>query len=665
MQALAPDINPTAPPHTEPRPARLVITLEAFIYGLLLIFAVVMRVADLDSVVISEAEAPAALAAWHSTLPGDLPLLSAPTSPTVFWAQRIGFTLFGANELAARLLTALAGAALVLTPLLFRDLLGPRRALAFAVLLTLSPTLLLASRFSAPIIWSLLFAVAMLWFGWRYWQRHEQGDGVAAVVAGVALLLLAEPGGLLLLLMLGGALLLALSLTATDTANDDDAGQVFSQVRARLATWPLATGVGFGALLTVVVATGFMFYPAGLSSVGALVAGVAGGLGATDLTPLGVALFYEPLLWVFAAASLIVTTQRGGLTLLDRFFVAWLSLGVLAMLLFNAETYHALWITLPLMGMAAGLLADVFRDDRSQALWVPLQDEDADINRLYTTQWGRAILALVSLGLFIMLALHLQIVAREALLVEGGRLDILVTRIAASMSPVVRGGGLWTLVTILFLIVGFFLAASIWGRTTTLQGAALGLLIFMGVNGLSSGWDAAVFRASSPVEPWHGQAASSSQLHLLRQTLTDLSRRQTAGEPELPVTVVLDPTIGLTRDSAAAWVLRDFTNVQYVTDAGAARAREIVLMRAPDSNAVTTDALGVLRPVTLDLGGSYVGQRFALRNTWNAGSMQGLDFMAHWFQRRTRVAPQPDTPVVLWVRLDIYNSRPFTPASGR
>src|SRR5262245_30415330 len=105
----------------------LTITVEALAYLAILAFALVLRLANLDSTPIMASEAHNALAAWRTVMvnaPG-VPLIS--TSPLLFTLQSLSFGLFGGTELAARLATAVGGAALILTPILFRPLLGKTR----------------------------------------------------------------------------------------------------------------------------------------------------------------------------------------------------------------------------------------------------------------------------------------------------------------------------------------------------------------------------------------------------------------------------------------------------------------------------------------------------------------------------------------------------------
>lgn len=661
MQAAAQD-TPITQSHSRPHTGVVpfAISYEIIAYALLLLFALVIRLAELDSVSLSPAETAPALAAWRTFRPDTGTVAALPASPATFWAQYAGFTLLGSTELAARILTALASVGLAFAPLAFRRRLGAARTLAFCTLLTFSPGLMLAAHFSAPVIWSLVFAVVMLWAFDRFWHTDNKAYATTATVALVALCLLAEPGGIPLALILLGAGLLALMLTASDTSNEEEAPAFLTPIRARFMGWPLATGGALGVGIVVIVATGFMTFPVGLSMVGNLLGTLLSGIGRGGFEPFLTLLYYEPLLLIFAVAGVVVLVRRSAFTSIERFFVAWLSLAITAGLLFGLPNpvQYAVWLVIPLAGLAAAGLANVFSEDRTQSIWAQLQDEDPDINLLYTTRWGRVILACVWLALFTMFAMHLQVLGREALLVTNGDLFATITRVFQSTVPHIKGGGLWTLVTMLFMFVGFFLAASIWGSTTTWQGIALGLLGFMLFNNLGSGWYGAVSLAYNPVEPWHNPA-TSEQIPLLRQTLLDFAARETQGESELPISVVLDPTAGITQDGVLAWALRDFPQVEYVADARSARAAEFVIMAQP-GEVPSKDENGVIRP-DVDLGGSYVGDLYWLHKTWKRDSLQGFDFVAWWFQRRVRVKPVFADPVLLWVRVDIYNRAPYDP----
>ncbi len=125
--------------------------------------------------------------------------------PLQFHAIAGAFQLLGASEAVARIPAALAGTALVASPLLLRRWLGGTGTVAVATLLALSPALLYFSRFArndVPIaLLTLLLVVAI----WRYREgRDETADATAA------------HGGLRWLLLAAAAL--ALSFTAKESA---------------------------------------------------------------------------------------------------------------------------------------------------------------------------------------------------------------------------------------------------------------------------------------------------------------------------------------------------------------------------------------------------------------------------------------------------------------
>jgi hypothetical protein len=224
----------------------------------------------------------------------------------------------------------------------------------------------------------------------------------------------------------------------------------------------------------------------------------------------------------------------------------------------------------------------------------------------------------------------LQIVARSLLIVPEG---------AFALGQVESRSAIWVLVCLLFTITGFFMAASLWGVSTAAQGWALGLLSFALVTSLGVGWNAAVTRFDDPVELWHTPEAYTSEAFLLRSTLLEVAERQSGGFPKVVVTALAP------QDGPVAWLLRDFTQTRFVSDIGAARGAEIVLLPM------------LAQPP--DLGGSYVGQDFTLSRAWNSGSLRLLDLPAWWMQRRVRIPGTPQGVVVLWLRQDIYDGGPF------
>jgi hypothetical protein len=198
------------------------------------------------------------------------------------------------------------------------------------------------------------------------------------------------------------------------------------------------------------------------------------------------------------------------------------------------------------------------------------------------------------------------------------------------------------LITVLALLLSYFLAAGLFGNRTAAQGIGLGVLLLGIIGGLGSGWRAATTSADSPVELWH-MTTPSKDLLLLCETLVQLAERESRGFLEMPITVVTDNEVVLP-DGAAAWAVRDFVNATFVTDYTEARDQGIVLMRE--------------LPEPPALGSAYVGQLFTVEERWNSQTMLGFDALAWWLQRRTRSLADAPERAVLWLRQDVYNGVP-------
>ena len=91
--------------------------------------------------------------------------------PFLFHAAAATFALIGSSDVTARLLPALFGTALVALPILLRRELGRYGALAAAVLLTVSPSMLYFGRFIRNDIFMAVWALALFIVMWRYMER--------------------------------------------------------------------------------------------------------------------------------------------------------------------------------------------------------------------------------------------------------------------------------------------------------------------------------------------------------------------------------------------------------------------------------------------------------------------------------------------------------------
>ena len=127
---------------SEPRPT---VALEVPLYLIVLITGAWLRLHQIDRYPLSDAEASEALAALPAASEFEPPDLSS-HSPAYTVLSRLAFSLSGAGDGAARWTPAIAGAALVLTPLIIRRQFGRGPALLAAILLAVSPTVWTASR---------------------------------------------------------------------------------------------------------------------------------------------------------------------------------------------------------------------------------------------------------------------------------------------------------------------------------------------------------------------------------------------------------------------------------------------------------------------------------------------------------------------------------------
>jgi len=633
-------------PHTQPDARATGISLEAVLYAALLAFSLVLHLAALGDVPLALSETRPALAAWGDVYPqSPIGEIAAPESAAVYWAQRVGFGLLGGTELAARVVTALLGAGLTLAPLLFRDVLKPQRTFLLGVALTVSPLLFMASRFSGSMVWALLLVIVALWALKRWWFTGAPYMASTATAFGVLAVLLSGTAGVLLALVTGAALL---SATLTHAPIRDS-------VRARLQSSGWARGLAVGIGLAALISTGFALHLGGLEMIGtglaSFVAGLTPQVTNDHAAPLFLALFYEPVLWIFAIVALIVLTVQGAWSFIDRAALFALGFGLVAAFSYGqTEPQHALLLTLPLTMLASSVFAQLFYEARIP-FWPFDEVNDPDAGHLYTLQWGRYLVA-IAMGAFMLIFLfHFGTLARAWISVSASDLATFLQTLGQNPVLDAQTALVWVMVSLLFLIVGYFLSAGVWRHTTSLQGMGLALFVILLASQVSAGWYAGVFGAGNALEPYHLRA-TSDEYPLLRATLLEIARREQKGEPLIAVTVVEDSANGLTREGLLGWAVRDFPNARFVADVGAAQRDEIVIAR------VNLSPFGVNQePVNPDLGAPYVGQSFALSRAWGGVQFQPLDVFAWVLQRRARVPSLVDALVIVWVRQDVFDSQ--------
>jgi hypothetical protein len=602
---------------------RLAVTGEFVAYLVIAGLALALYFAALGAVPMSTVESREALAAWRAVSPDASGERIVAQSPLLFLLQSIVFATLGANETTARGLTALAGVALVLSPLLFRGLFGAGRAFFFSLLLLGSPVLLISARSSGVAVWSLLLAGLALWAFWRARVTGQGSYGVVMVVAFAALILLSEPGGAVLALILAGAALLTL-LTAPPRDEDDEADVPEAPENTlflglRNVPWTMAGLIA--GLIVLLVGTGFLLYPSGLSAIGEAIGGFARGFGRGSggqipfMLPAVIALFYEPFTLLFALVGIVILVRGDALSAVDRFLASWAVLGVFAALVFGgARPDHALWITVPLAGLAAHTITRMMASRTEEMIFA-------------IPTWARWGVAIAVVALMCLFTLSFQSAARSLLTTP----DEIVPTVDVSTLILL-------ILSVLFVIVGFFMVASLWDSRTALNGLGLGALIFGLLTSMGSGWNTAVAQSEDPSRLWDGEAVTFNAA-LLRQTLIEISDRQSRG-----FTYYLPVAAQAPDDGVIAWLLRDFNETRFISTPSEAATLEVALLpRSLDGDP--------------DLGGPYVGQDFAIRRFWTTSMLRPIDIPAWWAQGQVRAGlgytGQEDW--VLWLRQDVYD----------
>lgn len=574
-----------------------VVTVETAGYIGLALLAAALRLYQLGAAPLSAYEANEAMAAWRLVHPGLSP--PTPASPLLFGVTAFLFAIANANDGVARLLPALVGSALVLTPALFRQWLGRGGALMAAAILALSPSMIYASRLASAEVLA-LFCGIILVAALLAALRSEDGSWlyVGAVALGLGLV-----SGPLIYSILTVGLFTGLALWS-QAGEEARANALAAYADIRNTPGLLAR---LGATLAVTVflgATALMAFPAGLGTAGDVLATwVAGFAGARWVAyPLQLLALYEPMALILGIGGLLMgeirARQRGEGTPAFSTWPRIVGLGALIalvlMLLHRGGTPgEVLLIVYPLALLAGPLIADVL-----EGLWQTPQPLAA-----WTLAGALVLIAAIS-------AIYLGLYANEV------GIDV------EQASPRL-------LFALLLPLMGLALVALTVTWERSLWRSAVAVLIgLLTLYTLGTGWGLAQLRPNDPREPWV-QQPTSDQVRMLIRVLEEASRQRVGIANELPVTVQQ------TSDDVLAWYLRDFIHVTFTDQLGAQ---------------VTTPAVITLESEQAPaLGGAYTGTDFVLRTRLVPERPNETDWI-RWLAIRSGMLAQPDVRVVLWIQ---------------
>ncbi len=568
------------------------LTVESGLYAAIVALALAVRLFRLGLAPLSTSEAQLALAAWRGTAP---PIGS---SPLLCWISALLFAVFGSSDGLARLVPALAGAALVALPIFWRERIGRMGAVGAAAILAISPVAITTSR---TLTGEALVAAMMVGLV-AVADRYIQTGHAAWLYAGAALLGLglASGTGIYSALVI---LLLSVGLVAAfGPANE--AREKWRAIRAAPGlAWRL---IGVMVAVFAASATALMWRPGGLGgAIDLLSTWLAGFQSQASIThwywPFQLLVVYEPLALGVGLVGLFLASARG-----HRFvgpLIAWLvAAALLAVIRPARASGDVLFMVIPLAmlgGYALEALAGSLRAMR------------------FSAKEGVLMLVVLPVVAYFMLGLTAYINNPNAILPLAGRLDL---------GPVAQVIPMFLAVALMGILITLF--AALTTAEVALRGAVLTALVTLVLVTWAAGWGIAQSHPGDPRELVIGPETTAPAVRDLVRDLSTLSA-DTTTDPHTLSFVVQSPP-----DGVLGWYLRDMPNAQFTTTLDASTAPLVL---------VTTDS----KPPALS--GSYVGQRFTLRHEWRVEGRPAYDVLK-WLVYRTAELPKPTQQAILWVQ---------------
>ena len=564
--------------------------LEYGLYTLAFGLALAIRLLRLGELPLGDDEARWALQALDLAK-GLRPIMGP--QPAYVVLTGLVFFLLQASNFAARLVPALIGAALTITPFYFRDRLGSKPAIVLAFFLVIDPGFLALSRLAgSPIL-----VVTALLFAWGTWRNGNLR--AAGIWAGIALL--SGPGlwpGLLGLALAYGLLrgfFVAQPVTASDGEHEASQQVLTSSGWPDRKTWLTLSAYSLGTY--VILGSFFLLAAGGLSAGLASIPVYFGGWFSLSDVPVSRMLVslisYELLVVVLALIGLV----RG---LLNRDQLAitlglWLLAALVLTLAYpSRQVADLVWVLIPLLVLAAR---------EASGYLVPIQDGI----------WETIGVMVFTMAILVFAGLNYSAIALVPL-----DQDTVVLR-------------WWIMLgSVALLAVSIGLVAFGWSVPTALQGFRWGVLLVLAVYTLSTAMASSGLRTYRTIEMWP-TSPYIGQIDTLVSQMHDLSRWKTG------VKNTLDVTIAGLDSPALLWVLRDWPVTVLPSED---------LAGATPSLVISSEKLA-----STNIQSSYRGQDLSWRTTplWE----QGLP--ADWLRWSImHQFPLSDEKIILWARSDVF-----------
>ncbi len=498
---------------------------EGWLYLLAFAIAITLRFAQLGNMPLSDVEAAPALQALRISQSAATEL--AP-HPLYILSTSILFLLFGGGtNTLARIIPALIGSLLVLTPLLFDDRIKPRPSLLLAFFIALDPGLVAISRQAASPILAIVFTVLTVGY------INKNKFSWAAVSA--ALALLSGPSLWLGLLGIGIAYSIYQLFNTVIKKSADRADESLTTTNPLSSLLTPANGLTL-VFTFLLAGTLFFIVPGGLGAAFSSIPAFVNTWFTPSETTAGMVLISLIVYQPFAVLLALIALIRGWVKGLRRimFLSIWLLVALLLVIFLPARQIADLaWVLLPLNAMASLELVrhlHVFPEERREV---------AGVTFLTVFIWLFAWLGMAGINWFPTDSSEFRL-----------RIGILIG-------------------AVFLLVLSLLLVAMGWSIRVARIGGVWGMAVGLGLLGLSGLFGASGMRGVTFPELWW-QPSLPLQADLLRETVSQVSDMGTGNDETASVVIV-----GI--DSPALeWALRE-NPVQVVNTLDPASVPDMVI----------------------------------------------------------------------------------------
>ncbi len=552
--------------------------VELVLYAVIFLMGLVLRLSHLGKLPLSDEEARLALQALSLARGEGSPFFNSDGGYLVITAAL--FYVFSANDYLARLLPAILGSIICVSPFAFREWLGGKTALLVAIALAFDGGWLAAAREAGSTTWSVLFFLSIIWaLSCRRWKT-------AGIFSGLLIL-----GGVE---VWKGLIPFGIAVWGYRLWFDRDGFQkseIWRSIKPNLKEimlWAGGAVLFFGSM--------FLILPAGLSAAGGgLIAYLRGWNSPSGVSVgliLAAMLVYQPISTLLGLAGSIRQIKQPAS--LERFFVIWWLFALLHTLIYPArQALDIVWISIPLIGLAAGLLSSLLRFDFDQRIPALVYGGVIFVFLLFTAQ---NLMALFSPG-----------------------------RVAVNTQPQIIA----ILAAVFFVIISIILIGWGWSRRVAGYGAVWGLVTVLTLFWLSGSFHAAGLGENLETNPFL-RGGVFSEADLLRDSIENLAEFNVRSRTGMDVLAV-----GLDRP-AMRWFAREYPNFMF---------ENVFQPQVQSSMVLTATTEGVI------FGENYRGQDFH----WEVQPIWNLMTPQEWMQWAIfKVAPLENKTIVLWARETLF-----------